>query len=81
MELKHTVTEIVKNNVANFEYYRDGSLYYSIRMEDGSLYQFPIDVTNTIDIGNATFDTPMKAITLMRYINKAIKENTITFIF
>lgn len=80
MELKHKLTEIVKNE-ANFVNYRDGNLYYSIFVSENSNiteYTFPIDITNTEDIGNASFEASYsKALTLMRYVRKAIENNTI----
>jgi len=77
--MKHTLTEIVKNQ-ATFSYYRDGNLYYTICIfEEKKFYRFlfPIDITNTEDIGNATFEQNYtKALPLMRYIRKAIDNNT-----
>ncbi len=46
-----------------FEYYRDGSLWY--RTKYGFLFPVPID-----DIGTATFLRTDKAILFMRYIRK-----------
>lgn len=76
-----TVTELVKNNSANFVYFRDGNMVYDIVDESGNkIATFPVDVTNKAEIGNAAFESTHKAITLMRYIRKSIKEETI-FIF
>lgn len=72
------ITDIVKNNIAEFNFYRGGKLYYTIRNTDGvALWEFPIDVTDTNDIGNAVFGTSFKAITLMRYIRKAIASESL----
>lgn len=72
------VTEIVKDNKAFFSHYRSGKLYYVIKNCDlDTLYEFPIDVTDTADIGNATFGMEFKAITLMRYIRKAIANDSL----
>jgi hypothetical protein len=38
---------------------------------------FPIDVSNRDEIGNAAFEPSHKAITLMRYIRKAIDSETL----
>lgn len=77
MEYKYSVTDIVKNNTAIFEYYKDGNLYYSITVDGKANYTFPIDITNTVDIGAAKFERMTKAIFLMRYINIAIKDKKI----
>jgi hypothetical protein len=72
------ITKIVKDNTAKFAYYRTGTLYYNVVHGDGSIIcMFPIDTTDTNDIGNATFNYEHKAINLMRYIRKAIDANTI----
>ena len=76
-----TITELVKNNSANFVYFRDGNMVYDIVDESGKkIATFPVDVTNKAEIGNAAFEVTHKAITLMRYIRKSINEETI-FIF
>lgn len=76
-----TITELVRNNSAKFVYFRDGTMMYDIVDESGrKVATFPIDVTDKAEIGNACFDATHKAINLMRYIRKAVKEQTI-FIF
>jgi hypothetical protein len=76
-----TITELVKNNSAKFVYFRDGNMVYDIVDDSGKkVATFPVDVTNKSEVGNAAFESSHKAITLMRYIRKAIKEETI-FIF
>jgi hypothetical protein len=75
MYVKHTLTEIVRNNnMAKFSHFVYGSLYYTVDVEDIT-YQFCIDVSDEKEIGTATFPTTIKAITLMRYIRKAIEKN------
>jgi hypothetical protein len=71
-----TITEIVKGTTAEFAYYKEGNLYYTVQT-DKYKYEFPIDTTNTEDIGESSFERTYKAITLMRYIRKAIANNTI----
>jgi hypothetical protein len=39
--------------------------------------EFPVDITDTNDIGNATFTAEFRVVTLMRYVNKAIKDGTL----
>jgi len=66
-----TIKEIVKDNIAEFSFYRQNYLYYKIKLND-DWYEFPIEIE---DLGTATLDSPMRAITLMRYIRKAIEGN------
>ncbi len=65
--LKPTMTlkEMIAGN-SNFQFYRDGSLWY--RTEVGG-FAFPVPIE---DIGNATFSSTEKSIHLMRYIRKWI---------
>ena len=70
--------ELVKDNFAEFAFFRDGTMYYNIVKPTGEKVAFfPIDVTSKEEIGNACFNTKDKAITLMRYIRRAIKDETI----
>jgi len=66
MELK--IKDIVKGNFAHFSFYRNGNIFYTVRV-NGTLYQFPV---NLEDIGGASLFAVEKAITLMRYIRKAL---------
>lgn len=72
------VIDIVKNNVARFEYAQSGKLYYKIE-NDTHVYMFPVDLNNKEDVGETRFEAEYKAITLMRYINKSIKNETLAF--
>lgn len=75
--------EFIKDNEVNFEYYRQGILYYIIHYnpdpendlkdENWVSYRFPIP---TEDCGEASFPDQMKAITCMRWIRKAIEDKT-----
>jgi len=61
------------NNVW-FDYYRAGYLYYWTFMKGTSeMYSFPVPID---DIGGATLLSSDKAITFMRWIRKAIEDNT-----
>jgi len=51
--------------------------YDIVDKEGTKIATFPVDVTNKDEIGNASFLVSDKAITLMRYIRKAIKDETI----
>ncbi len=63
---------IVKNNSVSFSHYRKGHLYYNVEVE-GKSYSFPVPID---DIGDATFLNQDKAMIMMRYIRKALKEQT-----
>jgi len=66
-----SLKDIVKDNFANFSYACAGVLYYTVEVGEEK-YQFPIDMNNTEDVGTTAFVANYKAITLMRYIRKAI---------
>ena len=67
-----TIKEIVKDNVARFSFYRAGNAFYEVEV-DGTKYKFPVSLH---DLGTATLLAEHKAITLMRYIRKALDERT-----
>lgn len=70
--LKHKMVDLVKQP-ADFSHYKDGNLYYEIIIDD-CRYEFPVDITDKEDIGNAKFESSYsKSLTLKRYIDKAIK--------
>lgn len=69
MELKTIVTN---NNPANFSFYRNGNMFYNVSV-DGEVYSFPVSLE---DIGTATLTAEFKAITLMRYIRRALADGT-----
>lgn len=58
--------DIVKDQNAHFVYYRDRALFYET---DGG-FQFPVPIE---DASSATFNKEEKAILLMRYIRKHLK--------
>jgi len=69
-ELK--IKEIVKDNVARFSFYRAGYCFYEVEVAGGK-YKFPVSLE---DLGTATLLAEHKAITLMRYIRKALEDKT-----
>ena len=70
-----TVKELVSGNkIAKFTHAIAGVLYYQINVNNED-YQFSVDMNDKEDVGTATFDAEIKAITLMRYINKSIKND------
>jgi hypothetical protein len=75
------IKELIKDNFVKFDSYRQGNFYYKIidlgqtalqRESIAYLFTVPID-----DIGNATLLSEDKAITFMRWIRKAINDNTL----
>jgi len=72
-----TLKEIVTlQSEAKFDYAIAGVLYYSIEHPNGKI-TFPVDMNNKEDVGTTTFLSSYKPITLMRYIRKAIENNTL----
>lgn len=69
-----TLKDAVKDNTTEFSFYRQKYIYYKINIR-GQWYEFPIDID---DLGTATLTNPCKAITLMRYIRKAMDNNMLT---
>lgn len=67
-----SIKEIVKDNVVEFSSYRAGTFYYIIQV-DNSFYQFSIERE---DIEGSTLQAKDKAIYFMRWIRKAINDNT-----
>jgi hypothetical protein len=68
-----SVAEIVKNNnMVTFLRYRANIMYYRVRYNETD-YSFPVYLE---DIMDATLNYEEKAITLMRYIRKAMNDGT-----
>ena len=76
-----TLKELVTNGTrAIFSYACAGVLYYTVVVckADGDYeYQFPVDMNNKEDVGTTAFVGAYKAITLMRYIRKAIESGNL----
>lgn len=71
------IKELIKDNKVEFDSYRQGFFYYNIYKKVGTayeIYQFTVPID---DIGTATLLATDKAITFMRWIRKAINENTL----
>jgi hypothetical protein len=73
------IKQLIKDNRVKFDSYRQGNFYYKIidsaQIQGESityLFTVPID-----DIGTATLLSEDKAITYMRWIRKAISNNTL----
>lgn len=71
--MSHSIKEIVKDkNMARFSHYRDGNFFYVVEVE-GKRYSFPISLE---EAKGATLFAEFKAITLMRWIRKALEAKT-----
>lgn len=69
--------DIMKSpNPAKFSHAIAGVLYYKIEVDD-KVVMFPIDMNNKEDVGTATFEAEYKPLTLMRYIRKAIDNDSL----
>jgi hypothetical protein len=75
------IKELIKDNVVKFDSYRQGNFYYKIidtaqtaLQGESIVYLFTVP---TDDIGTATLLSEDKAITFMRWIRKAINDNTL----
>ena len=75
-----TLKEIVTlPSEAKFAHAIAGTLYYRI-ITDDVIVEFPIDMNDKDDVGTTTFVASYKPITLMRYIRKAIDNESIIII-
>lgn len=74
--LKHSLKQIVSNgNLAQVSHVCEGIVYYTIRV-GSSEYQLMID-SNDSEWKSTFLYTEFRAITLMRWIRKAIKTETL----
>ena len=74
--MKHKLIEIVKGTKAKLAYSKGGKQYYKVDV-DNTRYTFPIDITDSNEVGDAVFELEDKASIFMRYIRKSIETNTI----
>ncbi len=71
--MSHDLKVIVgSGNKAIFSHYRDGNFFYVVKVQEQA-YSFPIPIE---DAKGATLLAEFKAITLMRWIRKAIDDKT-----
>lgn len=73
------ILELVKaKNKVYFQYFRDGNFFYSVhRYGTQEYYHFPVPLE---DIGTSTLNYQEEALLFMRWIRKAIKDNTLQLI-
>lgn len=75
-----TIKEIVTlKGLARFSHAIAGTLYYKIETDDVTV-EFPIDMNDKDDVGTTTFVASYKPITLMRYVRKAIANETLLIV-
>ena len=78
-QVPEKITTIVKGTKAKYLYCEASKLIYEVETENYK-YEFSIDQSDRNDIGNATFNRSEKAIHLMRWINKAIKNEELRWV-
>ena len=67
-----SLKEIVSGNTARFSHYRDGNFFYVVEV-GGKAYSFPISIE---EAKGGTFLAEHKAVSLMRWIRKALDGKT-----
>ena len=71
--MSHDLKAIIRDgNKAKFSHYRDGNFFYMVKVH-AQAYSFPIPIE---DAKGTTMFAEFKAITLMRWIRKAIEDKT-----
>ena len=70
------IVDIVRDNIAKLTHAASGVLYYKIETKT-MVYIFPVDMNDKEDVGDTKFEIEYKAIYLTRYLNKAIKNNSL----
>jgi hypothetical protein len=78
-QVPEKITIIVKGTKAKYLFCEASCLIYEVET-DNYKYEFPIDQSDRNEIGNAVFNRTEKAIHLMRYINKAIKNEKLRWV-
>jgi hypothetical protein len=72
--MSYTLKTIVSGDrMARFSHFRDGNFFYVVEMDDEKEYSFPISIE---EAKGATMFAEFRAITLMRWIRKALADNT-----
>jgi hypothetical protein len=73
-KIEHSLTDIVKGD-ARISHICNGVIYYNIKVGD-ALYQLPIDCKEE-EWKDTYIQVEYKAVTLMRWIRKAINNDTL----
>ena len=66
------IKDIVKHNTTHFSFLRGENAYYTVLVH-GTKYVYPVNLNG---LGGASIFAEMKAITMMRYIRKALEDKT-----
>ncbi len=66
--MEFNIKDIVKHNLTHFSFLRGDSAYYTVVVH-GTRYAYPVNLS---DLDGASIFAEMKAITMMRYIRKAL---------
>jgi hypothetical protein len=66
------IKDIVKHNLTHFSFLRGENAYYTVVVA-GNRYVYPVHLP---DLNGASIFAEMKAITMMRYIRKAVEDKT-----
>ena len=78
LENQPSLKELVKETRVVFSHFRAENFYYNVMREDNSpnewVYQFPVPLD---DIGNATMLAEDNGMLYMRWIRKAMDNNTL----
>jgi hypothetical protein len=70
--MEFEIKEIVRNNLTHFSFLRGENAYYTVVVQ-GTKYVYPVHLP---DLNGASIFAEMKAITMMRYIRKALEDQT-----
>jgi hypothetical protein len=70
--MEFNIKDIVKNNLTHFSFLRCENAYYTVTV-NGTKYVYPVHLK---DLAGASIFAEMKAITMMRYIRKALEDGT-----
>ena len=69
MNTSTKLLNLVKNKFVNFIFYSDGALWYTTDCG----FEFPVPVSDSKEVGTATFMAVEKATLYMRYIRKHLE--------
>ncbi len=72
----HSLKELISGE-CHFDHYRTGNMWYNIEIAGNIKYIFPIDISDGVEVAGATFNSKEKSIYFMRYIRKAIDNQTL----
>ncbi|MFA5174736.1 MAG: hypothetical protein WC438_06140 [Candidatus Pacearchaeota archaeon] len=73
--MEYNLKEIIKDNIVKFQKYQDGIFYYVVGYNHEK-YIFPVPLSDVEATEKPTLFAREKAIMFMRYIRKAIEDNT-----